>query len=38
LLVVFHLGAGVPEDLEVALHPLIIEAHEHFSWLGGVGA
>jgi hypothetical protein len=25
--VVFHLGAGVPKDLEVALHPLIVEAH-----------
>ena len=36
LLVVFHLGAGVPQDLEVTLHPLIIEAHGHFSWLCGV--
>jgi hypothetical protein len=25
--VVFHLGAGVPQDREVALHPLVIEAH-----------
>ncbi|MNZ24435.1 hypothetical protein D3C78_415830 [compost metagenome] len=25
--VVFHLGAGVPQDLEVTLHPLLVEAH-----------
>ncbi|EJT85034.1 hypothetical protein PPS11_14036 [Pseudomonas putida S11] len=36
LLVVFHLGTGVPQYLEVALHPLIIEAHGHFSWLCGL--
>ncbi|MNP01047.1 hypothetical protein D3C76_928490 [compost metagenome] len=33
LLVVFHLGAGVPQDLKVTLHPLIVEAHGYFSWL-----
>ncbi|RMU89864.1 hypothetical protein ALP20_05453, partial [Pseudomonas coronafaciens pv. coronafaciens] len=27
IFVVFHLGAGVPQDLEVTLHPLVIEAH-----------
>ncbi|MNQ94036.1 hypothetical protein D3C85_1095350 [compost metagenome] len=27
LLMVFHLGAGVPQDRKVALHPLVIEAH-----------
>ena len=27
VLVVFHLGAGVPQDLEVTLHPLVIQAH-----------
>ncbi|MNH17182.1 hypothetical protein D3C79_768430 [compost metagenome] len=25
--VVFHLGAGVPQNLQVTLHPLLIEAH-----------
>lgn len=37
LLMVFHLGAGVPQDLEVTLHPLIVEAHRHFSWHCGLG-
>lgn len=27
LLVVFHLGAGMPQHREVALHPLVIQAH-----------
>ncbi len=27
IFVVFHLGAGVPQDLQVTLHPLVIEAH-----------
>ncbi|MCY1422362.1 hypothetical protein D9M71_380390 [compost metagenome] len=29
--VIFHLGAGVPEHGEVALHPVGVEAHESFS-------
>ncbi len=27
--VIFHLGAGVPHDLEVAFHPLVVQAHFH---------
>ena len=27
LLVVFHLGAGMPQHREVALHPLVVQAH-----------
>jgi len=26
----------VPQDLEVTLHPLIIEAHRRFSWRYGL--
>ncbi|MNQ72515.1 hypothetical protein D3C85_872230 [compost metagenome] len=29
LFVVFHLGAGMPQNREIALHPLIIQAHFH---------
>ncbi|CDF93468.1 hypothetical protein BN844_4270 [Pseudomonas sp. SHC52] len=27
LFVIFHLGAGMPQHREVALHPLVIQAH-----------
>ncbi|MNV27987.1 hypothetical protein D3C71_1191580 [compost metagenome] len=29
LFVIFHLGAGMPQHGEIALHPLIIQAHFH---------
>ncbi|MNF63687.1 hypothetical protein D3C84_453950 [compost metagenome] len=29
LFVIFHLGAGMPQNREIALHPLIIQAHFH---------
>ncbi len=29
VLVVFHLGAGMPEHRNVALHPLVVQAHVH---------
>ena len=29
LFVIFHLGAGMPQHREIALHPLIIQAHFH---------